>query len=311
EDLFTSSIEHGILQDSSEPSNDNINIANALREPFVGNQDPGKNSSQSPPQINHHCCYSCGDPLEGIFCHKCTWELCGNGAHYGYNCPSKVPIIPNSESFNNQTIKELPPTMQNFDPKADLVHDSPKVFDPPSQLPFIPCEFCGNDARLLMKPINVNQRMKTINEEAKQIKEDQAANARYWKIHACYDDDDDYNFAITPNEPDNSLSIGDEHLDTIPATESDEFIKSRILNIKMMGDVSDQKVLIPGLTITLVSNQEKSPDLLSHRGFEIFQPSAECPMKIHGKKIPTLDVPIFHFYPPRSTQVWGKLGQAQ
>nr|GFA67491.1 hypothetical protein [Tanacetum cinerariifolium] len=73
---------------------------------------------------------------------------------------------------------------------------------------------------------------------------------------------------------------------------------TRILNIKMMGDVSDQKVPIPELTITLVSNQEKSPDLLSHRGFEIFQPFAECPMKIHGKNIPTLDLPIFHFYPP-------------
>nr|GEX71551.1 hypothetical protein [Tanacetum cinerariifolium] len=41
--------------------------------------------------------------------------------------------------------------------------------------------------------------------------------------------------AITPNEPvlstkepDNSLSIGDEHLDTILATESDEFIKSSV-----------------------------------------------------------------------------------
>nr|GEY37387.1 hypothetical protein [Tanacetum cinerariifolium] len=43
-----------------------------------------------------------------------------------------------------------------------------------------------------------------------------------------------------------------------------------ILNIKMMGDVSDQKVPTPESTITLVSKQEKSPDLLSHRGFEIF-----------------------------------------
>nr|GFC67997.1 hypothetical protein [Tanacetum cinerariifolium] len=34
-----------------------------------------------------------------------------------------------------------------------------------------------------------------------------------------------------------------------------------ILNIKMKGDVSDQKVPIPELMITLVSNQEKSPDL--------------------------------------------------
>nr|GFA76969.1 hypothetical protein [Tanacetum cinerariifolium] len=52
----------------------------------------------------------------------------------------------------------------------------------------------------------------------------------------CYDDDDeDYTSAITPDEPilstkvpDNSLSMGDEHLDTILATESDEVIKSSV-----------------------------------------------------------------------------------
>nr|GEW41864.1 hypothetical protein [Tanacetum cinerariifolium] len=70
-----------------------------------------------------------------------------------------------------------------------------------------------------------------------------------------------------------------------------------VLNIKMMGDISEQKVPIHGLTITRVSNQEKSPDLLSHRGLEIFQPSAKCSMMIHGKNIPILDVPLFHFYP--------------
>nr|GFC23314.1 hypothetical protein [Tanacetum cinerariifolium] len=53
-----------------------------------------------------------------------------------------------------------------------------------------------------------------------------------------------------------------------------------------------------GLTITRVSNQEKSPDLLSHQGLEIFQPSTKCPMMIHGKNIPILDIPAFHFYPP-------------
>nr|GFB30980.1 hypothetical protein [Tanacetum cinerariifolium] len=72
---------------------------------------------------------------------------------------------------------------------------------------------------------------------------------------------------------------------------------TRTLNIKMMGDVSDQKVPIPNLTITRVLNQEKSPDLLSHQGFEAFQPSAECPMIINGKNIPLLDVPLFHCYP--------------
>nr|GEY80934.1 hypothetical protein [Tanacetum cinerariifolium] len=53
----------------------------------------------------------------------------------------------------------------------------------------------------------------------------------------CYDDDDDedYTSAITPDEPvlsieepDNSLSMGDEHLDTISETKSDEFIKSSV-----------------------------------------------------------------------------------
>nr|GEX67554.1 hypothetical protein [Tanacetum cinerariifolium] len=46
------------------------------------------------------------------------------------------------------------------------------------------------------------------------------------------------------------------------------------LNIKMMGDFSEQKVPIPGLMITQVSNQEKSPDLVSHQGLEAFQTSA-------------------------------------
>nr|GEW37336.1 hypothetical protein [Tanacetum cinerariifolium] len=207
-DLFTSGIEHGILQDSSEPSNDNTSVANAPRELFVVNQDPCKNSSQSPPQINHYCCYGCGDPLEGIFCHQCTCKLCGNGVHYGYNCPSKVSIIPNHEPFNNQTIKELPPTVQSFDPKYDLVHNSPNVFDPPSRLPFYSCEFCENDARY----------------------------GHYCTpqvpIPACYnDDDDDYTFVITPNELVNSLSMGDEHLDTISVTKSDEFIKSSVENL--------------------------------------------------------------------------------
>nr|GEZ37787.1 40S ribosomal protein S14 [Tanacetum cinerariifolium] len=72
----------------------------------------------------------------------------------------------------------------------------------------------------------------------------------------CYDDDDDDDeersdslndniisglppsSAITPDEPvlsteepDNFLSMGDEHLDTIPAMESDEFIKSSVENL--------------------------------------------------------------------------------
>nr|GFA10902.1 hypothetical protein [Tanacetum cinerariifolium] len=51
----------------------------------------------------------------------------------------------------------------------------------------------------------------------------------------CFDDDDeDYTFAITPDEPVLSTEepdMGDEHLNTILATESDEFIKSGVENL--------------------------------------------------------------------------------
>nr|GEX90822.1 hypothetical protein [Tanacetum cinerariifolium] len=59
-----------------------------------------------------------------------------------------------------------------------------------------------------------------------------AASARYWKILACCDDDD-YDYAITPeetenSETENSVSMRDDHLDITPATESDVVIKSSV-----------------------------------------------------------------------------------
>nr|GEW31790.1 hypothetical protein [Tanacetum cinerariifolium] len=64
---------------------------------------------------------------------------------------------------------------------------------------------------------------------------------------------------------------------------------TRILNVKMMGGISEQNVPMPRLMITLVPNQEKSPDLLSHQGLKAFHLSADCPMMIHGKNTPILD----------------------
>nr|GFA11072.1 hypothetical protein [Tanacetum cinerariifolium] len=103
---------------------------------------------------------------------------------------------------------------------------------------------------------------------------------------------DNYSFSLLENE---SFHFDIPSFSRPPAKPRDG--NTGILNIKMMGDIFEQKVPIPGLTITRVSNQEKSPDLLSHRGLEIFQPFAKCPLMIHGKNIPILDVPLFHFYP--------------
>ncbi|GKA20660.1 hypothetical protein Tco_0700649 [Tanacetum coccineum] len=72
-------------------------------------------------------------------------------------------------------------------------------------------------------------------EEDRRIAEDQAVKDRYWKIPICYDDDEDYTIAITPvlstEEPVESLIMEDEHFDAIPATESDEVIKSSVENL--------------------------------------------------------------------------------
>nr|GEY58645.1 hypothetical protein [Tanacetum cinerariifolium] len=100
---------------------------------------------------------------------------------------------------------------------------------------------------------------------------------------------DNYFFLLPENE---SFYFDIPSFSRPPANPPDG--NSGILNIKMMGDISDQKVPM----ITLVLNQEKSPDLLSHRGLKAFQPSAKCPMMIHRKNIPILIVPLFYFYPP-------------
>ncbi|GJX37695.1 hypothetical protein Tco_0250998 [Tanacetum coccineum] len=374
EDLFTYYVENEFfkdLQDTSESSDDNTNVVNAPQEPFVGNQDPGENSSPSPPHIDH-CCHECGDSLDGIFCQQCTCKSCGEGAHYGYNCPPKVPIISNPELPNNQTVDELPQSVQQqclfrtcqqcgcneYDGVCFYCkvgngtpinvstpyssNNSPSVPNPTPQPPTYSYEICGNNAyygydcapqvpfihnpepcynqdfnfpqtlpsfqqqrlgcekcggpheTFQCQPMNedyyheqnscydsnsfgfdqvqppqytvnhpifnsqnelLNSRNELLNssnklmeqmttlcdlvgqaiqkkEEEKRIAEEQAAKDRYWKIPICYDDDEDDTIGITPvlpiEEPDNSLSMGDEHLDTIPATESDEVIKSSV-----------------------------------------------------------------------------------
>ncbi|GJU38454.1 hypothetical protein Tco_1191411 [Tanacetum coccineum] len=124
-----------------------------------------KISCPKPPQN----CATCGDPVDGLYCRPCAFVRkclickvsCGNGAHIGYNCPPKAPIISNSEQCN-QTIAELPQTLPSvhptcnsgdensftYDSKPNFADDSPNVFNPPPQPQYVPysCELCGNDS---------------------------------------------------------------------------------------------------------------------------------------------------------------------
>nr|GEU91540.1 phospholipase-like protein [Tanacetum cinerariifolium] len=84
-------------------------------------------------------------------CAKCGHPSCGKGAHIGYNCPPKVPVISNPEPCNQTMNTELPQTLPSFDSalcvsKPNFVDESFNIFNPPPQHPVHPCEFCGNDA---------------------------------------------------------------------------------------------------------------------------------------------------------------------
>nr|GEZ72307.1 hypothetical protein [Tanacetum cinerariifolium] len=119
---------------------------------------------------------------------------------------------------------------------------------------------------------------------------ERAAKAQNWKLPVCYDDDDDEEIsdslddniisrlppfsAITPDEPvlstedpDNSLSMEDEHLDTIPAMESDEFIKSSVETLILIPSESEG---IPDHMCDVLSHDNSPPLDVSKDQFEDF-----------------------------------------
>nr|GEU73968.1 hypothetical protein [Tanacetum cinerariifolium] len=144
------------------------------------------------PIIDHHCCYKCGDSLDDFFCHKCTCDFCGNGAHDGYNYPSEVPF--------NQTLP---------------INLSLNIQNEPS------------DHELFINEL-IQQK---INENAQS----------FLAIAIILD--------LPTVEPEDSLRIGDEHLDTISETKSDEFIKSSVENLvpspSESEDLSDSECDVP------------------------------------------------------------------
>ncbi|GKC03981.1 hypothetical protein Tco_0995591, partial [Tanacetum coccineum] len=305
-----------------------------------------KNVSQSPPIIDHHCCYGCGDSLDGIFCQQCTCESCGNGARYGYNCPPKVSIISNPEPCNNQTVDELPQTFPSYDltcysgdgssftydSTPNFVYDSPNVINPPPQ----PSQYTVNHPifnaqnKLLNSQNELMEQMTSIGDmvgqymqkkdEEKRIAEEQAAKARYWKIPICYDDDDEEEssiplgdiiisglppcVAITPvlstEEPVDSLIMEDEHLDTIPATESDKVIKSSVENLVQIPSESEG---IPDNMCDVPFCDNSPPLDISKDQFEDFSDSNDDSTSIDDDSFSIDDIEYVEASPPDSELV--------
>nr|GEZ40187.1 hypothetical protein [Tanacetum cinerariifolium] len=94
----------------------------------------------------------------------------------------------------------------------------------------------------------------------------------------------------SPLNHDSSITPSSSKIDSL----LDEFVGELIL-LKSIPDILIYEELLDNHSLSL---PEKSPDLLSLQGLEIFQPSAKWPIMIHGKNIPILDVPLFPFYLP-------------
>ncbi|GKB21860.1 hypothetical protein Tco_0855783 [Tanacetum coccineum] len=111
----------------------------------------------------------------------------------------------------------------------------------------------SNDSQTIAEILKQREEKRIEREQAANLavqkeQEEQAAQSftPYWNFLMIDDDDDEHTIqyrlylersskAITPDlpteEPDNSLSMGDEHLSTIPETKSNEVIKSSVENL--------------------------------------------------------------------------------
>nr|GFA42223.1 hypothetical protein [Tanacetum cinerariifolium] len=239
-------------------------------------------------------------------------EFCGNDAYYGHYCTPHTPFIYPEQCYN-----------QDFNFPQDFQ-------DVPQQYPC--CDDCGLNSTLA----KIKDQMTSITSlcelacqvaqkklEEKQIEEERAAKAKYWKLLVCYDDDDDEErsdslddniifrlplfSAITPDEPvlsteepDNFLSMGDEHLDTIPATESDEFIKSGVENLILIPSESEG---IPEHVCDAPSHDNSLPLDVSKDQIENFSESNNEVSSIDDDSFSTDDIDYVEASPPDSELV--------
>ncbi|GJU79140.1 hypothetical protein Tco_1276210 [Tanacetum coccineum] len=205
-------------------------------------------------------CIFCGSLSDEYGCPCSTCKLCGNEAHYGYDCPSQVLFVYNQDPCFNQNLDNFPQTSPSF----------------PQQ--YLCCEDCGGPhATFQCQPMNqsfynynssgfdqiqppqyfvVRQPPQETSEEILQARETlmEAIQAflKNFIYHDDDNDDDDYHeesilsmntdMVETPSpdaimtsspieEPKDSLIMEDEDINTIPKKESDEENESSVENL--------------------------------------------------------------------------------
>ncbi|GKC63449.1 hypothetical protein Tco_1096047 [Tanacetum coccineum] len=211
------------------------------RVPLVYEQEPCYNQNFSDnyyPQNSPSflCCDNCGGPHESFQCQPMNQNFYNsNSFSFDQSQPAQFPVIhqpPQETSVEIlQSKEDLMISIETFLKKFNRIsfRETPKVL------------MQAWDKFLEIKHAQSEEVQELLNkllEDVQNISEELAEfiNSPSWSRPAFYlDDDEEYTIAITPDlpteEPDNSLSMGDEHLDTIPATESDKVIKSSVENL--------------------------------------------------------------------------------
>nr|GFB51525.1 hypothetical protein [Tanacetum cinerariifolium] len=196
---------------------------------YIQNYNSYPHDSPNFPQ-QYLCCEDCGVTHEPYQCQPMNHDYC----HEQNSCYDS-----NSIGFDQSQPQQYTVNHPIFNDHHDLLGSQKKlnitltkVMEQMTSL----TSMCELACQIIQK-----------NLEEKQLEEEQVAKAQNWKLPVCYDDDDDgessnsledniiYELppysAVTPSEPVDSLNMGDEHLNTISKTESDEFIKSCVENL--------------------------------------------------------------------------------
>ncbi|GJW20221.1 hypothetical protein Tco_0030843 [Tanacetum coccineum] len=220
---------------------------------------------------NRRGCFKCGGPFGGLYCRQCTCERCRRNytdevcALCCYEVEKSFVNDSNPNSFiDSPNIFNPPPQPQTYSCEF-CGNNAHYGYDCPPQVPFIynpePCynQDFDNDFPQISRHSSTSSRNEYLryggSKAAKKLQQlEQVANlSTYPSRHFysfCYNDDDDDDgefsipmsevyksspIAITPvlptDEPDNSLSMRDEHLSTIQKTESNELIKYSVENL--------------------------------------------------------------------------------
>jgi hypothetical protein len=222
----------------------------------------------TPPPPSFYC-YNCGNPSEeGMPCGRCFCDGCGytDCMCYTSNAQTSYAYEPSFDCYhqnnfyepnsyyngdfqNTSSFEYCGGSFENSYHEPNSYYDSNGFYQPPQASNF------NNDILELKSMLDklkemVNNRYTSTPEPNERSMEEPRTEERKFQFCECclYDDDSTITINLNPQndsisspvEPEDSLTMGDGHLDTIPATESDEFNKSSVENLVPIPSESEE-----------------------------------------------------------------------